>query len=80
MTNPTRTVTTTVRTVFPQAPVVPVRTQGEIPKGKIGDVMAVLNSITIKEPLGIGAVVVENVLGLGRDIIVTSNVLNSGVK
>jgi CxxC motif-containing protein len=80
MTNPTRTVTTTVRTVFPQAPVVSVRTRGEIPKDKIGEVMAVLNGITVKEPLRVGAVVVENVLGLGRDIIVTSDLLNSGVK
>ena len=75
ITNPTRTVTTTVRTVFSQAPVVPVRTGGEIPKDKIRDLMAFLNTLTIKEPLGIGAAVVKNVLGLGRDVILTCNVL-----
>jgi CxxC motif-containing protein len=75
ITNPTRTLTTTVRTVFPQAPVVPVRTRGEIPKDKIREVMAFLNTVTIREPLEIGAAVVENVLGLGRDVIVTSDVL-----
>ncbi|MDR2363347.1 MAG: DUF1667 domain-containing protein [Spirochaetaceae bacterium] len=75
ITNPTRTVTTTVRTVFPRAPVVPVRTRGEIPKDKIRDLMAFLNTLTVTEPLGIGAAVVKNVLGLGRDVVVTSNVL-----
>ncbi|MFP3090453.1 DUF1667 domain-containing protein [Treponema sp. TIM-1] len=78
ITHPTRTLTTTVRTIFPQAPVLPVRTQGEIPKEKIREVMAFLNTITITEPLGIGAVAAENVLGLGRDVIVTSDLLKSG--
>ncbi|MDR2068690.1 MAG: DUF1667 domain-containing protein [Spirochaetaceae bacterium] len=77
ITHPARTLTTTVRTIFPQAPVLPVRTRGEIPKDKIREVMAFLNTITIREPLGIGAVAVENVLGLGRDVIVTSDMLNS---
>jgi CxxC motif-containing protein len=79
ITHPTRTLTTTVRTIFPQAPVLPVRTRGEIPKEKIREVMAFLNTVTIREPLGIGAVAAENVLGLGKDIIVTSDALNSGV-
>ncbi|MDR1108400.1 MAG: DUF1667 domain-containing protein [Spirochaetaceae bacterium] len=75
ITHPTRTVTTTIRTVFPQAPVVPVRIRGEIPKDKIRDVMAFLGTLTLREPLGIGAVVVENLLGLGCDLIITSNIL-----
>ncbi|MDR2629605.1 MAG: DUF1667 domain-containing protein [Spirochaetaceae bacterium] len=79
ITHPTRTLTTTVRTVFPEAPVLPVRTRGEIPKDKIEAVMAFLNTITITEPLGIGAVAAENVLGLGQDLIVTSDMLVSGL-
>jgi CxxC motif-containing protein len=75
VTNPTRTVTSTIRTVFPQVPVVPVRIRGEIPRDKIGEVMAFLNTVILREPLGIGAVAVENILGLGRDLILTSNVL-----
>ncbi|MDR3161269.1 MAG: DUF1667 domain-containing protein, partial [Spirochaetaceae bacterium] len=74
ITNPTRTLTTTIRTVFPYAPVVPVRTRGEIPKDKIREVMAFLNTLVIKEPVGIGTAAAENVLGLGRDVIITSNV------
>ncbi|MDR0589550.1 MAG: DUF1667 domain-containing protein, partial [Spirochaetaceae bacterium] len=79
ITHPTRTLTTTVRTIFLQTPVLPVRTRGEIPKEKIREVMAFLNTLTITEPLGIGAVAAENVLGLGKDVIVTSDALNSAV-
>jgi CxxC motif-containing protein len=79
MTHPTRTLTTTVRTIFPEAPVVSVRTRGEIPKDKIREVMAFLNTITVQEPLGVGAAVAENVLGLGKDVIVTSDILRSGL-
>ena len=74
LTNPTRTLTTTVRTNFPEVPVLPVRTDGEIPKGKIGEVMAFLKTVTIGEPLNIGAVVVE-LPGLGCRVIAAANAL-----
>jgi CxxC motif-containing protein len=73
--NPMRTLTTTVRTVFPAAPVVPVRTSGEIPKGKIGELISFLSGLTLREPLEIGTAASENVLGLGVDVILTSNIL-----
>jgi CxxC motif-containing protein len=75
ITNPVRTVTTTVRTAFSAAPVVPVRTDGEIPKGKIRELIGFLASLTVREPLGIGTPVVKNVLDLGVDVILTSNIL-----
>jgi len=75
ITNPMRTLTTTVRTSFPGIPVLPVRTAGEIPKGKIMEAIKYLNAITVSRPLGIGKVVVENILGLGVDIIATSDIL-----
>jgi CxxC motif-containing protein len=75
ITNPIRTVTTTVRTIFPEAPVLPVRTDGEIPRGKIRDLMKTVNSITVTEPLGIGEAVLKDALGLGVSIITTSNIL-----
>jgi CxxC motif-containing protein len=73
--NPVRTLTTTVRTVFPEAPVLPVRTEGEIPKASIPGVMEFLNTLTIRERLGIGKIAAANVLGLGRNVIITSNIL-----
>jgi CxxC motif-containing protein len=76
MTNPVRTLTTTVRTVFPAVPVLPVRTDREIPKGRIKDVMRFLGTLTVDKPLGINDVVAENVLGLECNVIATSDVLS----
>lgn len=75
MISPMRTITSTVRTVFPEAPVVPVRVSGEIPKNRIFDVMHELNRVRLKQRLTTGDIVIQNVLGLGVDIIVTSNIL-----
>jgi CxxC motif-containing protein len=75
ITNPMRTLTTTVSTSFPSVPVLPVRTAGEIPKGKIREAMNYINAITVSRPLGIGEIVAENILGLGVDIIATSDIL-----
>lgn len=75
LTAPRRTVCTTVKTAFPAAPVLPVRVSAEIPKDRIFDVMRALAGITVTEPLGIGDVVVKNVLGLGVDIIAASDLL-----
>jgi CxxC motif-containing protein len=75
LTHPTRTVTSTVRTGLPGVPVLPVRTSGEIPKGMIPDLMVLLSGVTVREPVGIGEAVVKNALGLGIDVIATSNML-----
>jgi CxxC motif-containing protein len=72
--DPQRTLTTTVRTAFPGIPAAPVRTDGEIPRGKIPELMACLSRITITRPLRMGEKVAENVLGLGRDVIITSDI------
>ena len=79
ITNPTRTLTTTVRSSFPGYPVLPVRTAGEIPKGKIREVMQYINTVTVNQPIGIGDTVVENVIGLGVNVIATSNILKEGI-
>lgn len=76
-TNPTRTICSTVKTVFAQAPVLPVRVSEEIPKSRIFDVMHELNRVVVTEPVGCGDVVISNVLELGVDIIATSNMLKS---
>lgn len=75
MTNPMRTICSTVKTVFPEAPVVPVRVSCDIPKGRIFDVMAEINRVLLRERVGRGAVVIPNVLGLCADVITTSDLL-----
>ena len=73
--DPRRTLTTTVRTCFSGVPVVPVRTTGEIPRGKIREAMNYIKTITVNRPLCIGETVTENLLGLNVDLVVTSNIL-----
>lgn len=75
MTCPKRTISSTVKTIFPDVPVVSVRVSSEIPKDKIFMVMDEINKVVLKEKVGIGFKVIENVLSLGVDVIVTSNIL-----
>lgn len=77
MTDPRRTVCTTVRTSFPWAPVLPVRVSGPIPKDRIFDLMHEVNRITVSDRIGRNDIVVPNILGLGVDLIATSNVLKN---
>lgn len=75
LTHPMRTVCSTVRTVYPEAPVLPVRVSAEIPKEKIFDVMREINQVLVDRRVGRGEVLIENVLGLGVDVIATSDLL-----
>ncbi|MEA5051711.1 MAG: DUF1667 domain-containing protein [Oscillospiraceae bacterium] len=74
LTNPVRSLTTTVRTVFPDRPVLPVRTAGEIPKGKIPEAMAFLRGFTLARRARCGEVIVRDLLGTGVDVIATDAV------
>jgi len=73
--NPTRVLTTTVRTNFPDIPVISVRTDGEIPKGMLMRAMHELKDVLIKDELACGDVVIENLLGSGVPVIITSGAL-----
>lgn len=73
--NPMRTVSSVVATTFKDAPVVPVRVSAEIPKNRIFDVMKEINKVVVTERIGSGDAVIKNVLGLGADVIATSDLL-----
>lgn len=75
MTAPKRTICSTVKTAFSDVPVLPVRVSDDIPKEKIFDVMREINAVTLKERIGRGDAVIKNVLGLGVDVIATSDLL-----
>ena len=75
MTNPMRTICSTVKTAFPEAPVLPCRVSADIPKNKIFDVMAEINKVEVKSPIKRGDVIIKDVLGLGVDVIATSDLL-----
>lgn len=74
LTNPVRTITSSVRVNNREDLLVSVKTSGSIPKGKIFDVMAEINKLSVNAPTKIGDVVVKDILGLGVDILVTKNI------
>ena len=74
VTNPVRTITSSVRVTNREDLLASVKTSGAIPKGKIFQVMAEINKIGVKAPCKIGQVVLSNVLDLGVDIVITKNI------
>lgn len=74
VTNPVRIVTSTVKVSGGEVPVVPVKTEKAIPKGLIMKCMEEINSITIKAPVMIGDIVVNNILETGVNVVATKNV------
>ena len=75
MKDPMRTVCTTVKTAFKDTPVLSVRTDREIPKSKIFEIMQFLHGFVLTERIGIGETVVENICGTDAAIITTDNLL-----
>ncbi len=73
LTRPMRSLTTSVKTIFPDSPVVSVRTNGEIEKANIHEVIASLADVTVRQRVRIGDVIVPNVCGTGVNIICSSN-------
>ena len=73
--NPERTLTTTIKVLLGNLPVVSVKTDKPIPKDRIFDCMRVVNCLLLNAPVHIGDIVAVNVLGTGANIIATKNVL-----
>lgn len=74
LTCPMRTVCSTVATAFESLPVLPVRTDGEIPKAKITEFMAAVNRITVKDKVKRGDVIIKNVADTGVNVIATESI------
>lgn len=74
ITNPHRSVTSTVRTTFKDFPVLPCKTSKPVEKSKMMDVMKVINQTTVSKRLSVGDVIVSNIANTGADLIATSNV------
>ena len=72
ITNPVRSLTTSVKVENGIHPVVPVKSSGPVPKDKMFECMNIVNSVTVKAPVKIGDVVIENILDLGVDIVATN--------
>ena len=72
--HPERTVTGTVRVLGGLLPVVPVRTQGEVPKEKVLEVARALHHAAVPAPVQAGQVVLADVCGTGVAVVATKNI------
>ena len=72
--DPRRTLTSTVLVSDGTIRVCPVKSSDTLPKDRLFDVIDVIDHTIIKAPIHIGDVVIENVLGLGIDIVATKEV------
>lgn len=74
MTCPMRSVCSTVKTTFSQMPVLPVRTQGEIPKSEIRNLMKEINKITIDKKVKKGDIILSGIVGTAVNLIATESI------
>ena len=73
LTRPMRSLTTSVKTVFADAPVVSVRTDGEVEKSMLQQISAALGQIVVTSRVKIGDVIAKNICDTGVNIICTSD-------
>ena len=66
---PGRILTTTIKTDIPEFPLLPVRSNKEIPKDQLMTCMGKISKQRITSPTEIGQPIIMNILGLGVDII-----------
>ena len=66
---PMRLLSTSVLTRGLELKMLPVRTSGPIPKGKLFDAMDAVKLLVVTSPVKAGAVVAQNFLGLGVDLL-----------
>jgi CxxC motif-containing protein len=69
VTFPGRVLTTTVATDNPEMPLLPVRSDKALPKERLIECMKHISRHSVKGPVRLGQTVIENILGLGVDII-----------
>lgn len=74
VTDPRRTVTSTVRVLGGSLPVVSVKTAQDISKNKIFDCMQELATIRVKAPVQEGDVIVSNIANTGVSVIATKEI------
>ena len=74
LTDPRRNIATSVLVTGGELPLASVRLTHAIPKARIFDVMAEIRKQKLTAPVKAGEVVIENVLGLGSNVVVTKSV------
>jgi len=71
--DPMRTITGTVKTIFPEMPQLPVKTDGMVPLCKVAEVYALIKALQITKLYRSGELIASNVLGMDVNVISTSD-------
>lgn len=74
LTNPTRTITSSIRVNNRPYTLVSVKTDKPVPKDKMFDVMKEIDKLSIDAPTRIGQVVLTNILGTDANIVITKDI------
>ena len=74
VTDPRRTLTSTIKIESNLMAVCPVKTSGTIRKDDLFKVMEIVNKTVAKAPIHIGDVIVKDVAGTGVDLVATRDV------
>ncbi|MFC1863223.1 DUF1667 domain-containing protein [Thermodesulfobacteriota bacterium] len=71
--NPVRVFTATILTNNAARSLLPVRTNEAIPKHKLKECAQFISKTTVKPPLNIGDIIIQNILDTGADLICSSD-------
>jgi CxxC motif-containing protein len=74
MEDPKRIVTSTIKVINGDRLIVSVKTDKEISKHLMLDAVRIINEKTVRAPIKIGDILIENVLGTDINIVATSNI------
>lgn len=75
LTNPTRTLTSTVKIISKKACRLPVKSEKPIAKNLLFNAMDEINKVTTKSPVRIGDIVIKNICNTGINIIACKTIL-----
>jgi len=78
ITDPRRTLITTVQIEHASLGRLPVRTNREIPKRSIFPCMEVINRTRVEAPVEIGQVIIPDIMGTGADVVATRSMGRGG--
>lgn len=75
LTMPLRSLSSTIKTIFPNIPVVPVKVNKPIPKDKIFMVMKEINQVRLDKRLNANDIIIKNIAQTGADLVLVSDIL-----
>ncbi|MDY0075119.1 MAG: DUF1667 domain-containing protein [Acholeplasmataceae bacterium] len=73
ITNPKRTLTTTVKTVFPHLPRLSIKSSEAVPKDLIFEIMKEINDVLITKHVKIGDIIIADIHHTGVDMVATKS-------